>query len=707
MNVHSQTAQKPSSTAATRASRPGGVWQPRAEPASKTTEPVPSIVREVLRSPGQPLDGRTRAFMEPRFGHDFSGVRVHHDNRAAESARALNARAYAFGSHIVFGAGQAAFGTPRGQWLLAHEMAHVAQTRSGTSPSSVASVETDASRAATDVLSGKRARLQQRHDGTRLHRFGEPENVPDLTFISTQGEQGFLNSAVDYHRAWGLAPQRVSSVEQVVNILGAGTGRLGRVRIVMHAADIGVYSSLFTNEPRFSLEADRLEAYAQSDVAGLAHDVGNWLTMDAASTAAILRHLRSNHAGMLTPFGLETTGTPTGTLATMFQRATELQAVTSARTRANSAQADPIITGLTTILGDLRQQLQTEANITAPQADALQAAIRGAGLNFTGITFNADQSSQVAEANRAIAGGFRATLNAARLRFDSDSWIDIRGCNVGDNPDYLRAVSRFFGRPTALPHVSGPDWYQVFPTLGNQPLANDAAVDALAGDANIQTALNRWSPLTGARAQMEILRSYYQTEVMRRQLALAPAPAHGGLTAEPLRLSLPPMPPLMGGLPAPAADEVATRLLGLPPRMELAPSTLFPPRFTTPTLAAPRWDPMLDVAQRALDRLNAPNAELHYYFDSALVLPTFMGGNQQAFRLYLLNRLREVAMRNWLACQWSTAAPGLAALQSGAWNAADARRVTGLVETHEDVAPAGAEMIFPPDPRYQQHIQEI
>ena len=43
---------------------------------------VPPIVPEVLRSPGQPLDAATRAFMEPRFGHDFSGVRVHTDAKA-------------------------------------------------------------------------------------------------------------------------------------------------------------------------------------------------------------------------------------------------------------------------------------------------------------------------------------------------------------------------------------------------------------------------------------------------------------------------------------------------------------------------------------------------------------------------------------------------------------------------------------------------
>ena len=88
---------------------------------------APPIVHEVLRSPGQPLDPATRAFMEPRFGYDFSQVRVHTDSQAAESARDLDANAYAVGQNIVFGAGQFLPGTPMGQRLLSHELTHVVQ----------------------------------------------------------------------------------------------------------------------------------------------------------------------------------------------------------------------------------------------------------------------------------------------------------------------------------------------------------------------------------------------------------------------------------------------------------------------------------------------------------------------------------------------------------------------------------------------------
>jgi Domain of unknown function (DUF4157) len=88
---------------------------------------VPPIVNNVLGSSGQPLDRSTRAFMEPRFGHDFSRVRVHADTRAAESAKAVGAFAYTVGRDIVFARGQYAPRSAAGQRLLAHELAHVAQ----------------------------------------------------------------------------------------------------------------------------------------------------------------------------------------------------------------------------------------------------------------------------------------------------------------------------------------------------------------------------------------------------------------------------------------------------------------------------------------------------------------------------------------------------------------------------------------------------
>lgn len=74
---------------------------------------------------GQPLDRATRDYFEPRFGMDFSHVRVHAGQRASESASSINALAYTLGSGIVFGAGQYQPNTIQGKRLLAHELTHV------------------------------------------------------------------------------------------------------------------------------------------------------------------------------------------------------------------------------------------------------------------------------------------------------------------------------------------------------------------------------------------------------------------------------------------------------------------------------------------------------------------------------------------------------------------------------------------------------
>lgn len=88
---------------------------------------APPIVHDVLSSPGHVLDAQARSIFEPRFGHDFSKVRIHSDSRANESARAVNALAYTVGRDIVFAQQAYAPATEMGKKLLAHELVHVVQ----------------------------------------------------------------------------------------------------------------------------------------------------------------------------------------------------------------------------------------------------------------------------------------------------------------------------------------------------------------------------------------------------------------------------------------------------------------------------------------------------------------------------------------------------------------------------------------------------
>jgi hypothetical protein len=100
-----------------------------------TTPPRPEV-SAVLREDGRPLDGATRSRMEAGFGRSFAHVRIHTDGRAAAAARAVDARAFTSGHHVVFGAGRYAPATGAGRRLLAHELAHVVQQESTAGASS-------------------------------------------------------------------------------------------------------------------------------------------------------------------------------------------------------------------------------------------------------------------------------------------------------------------------------------------------------------------------------------------------------------------------------------------------------------------------------------------------------------------------------------------------------------------------------------------
>jgi hypothetical protein len=110
---------------------PGSTPEPRAatSPAVQRSAthagggPVPASVStriDSLRGGGAPLPASVRAALEPRFGHDFSGVRIHTGVDAAQTARALSARAFTIGRDVVFAAGEYAPETARGRRVLAH-----------------------------------------------------------------------------------------------------------------------------------------------------------------------------------------------------------------------------------------------------------------------------------------------------------------------------------------------------------------------------------------------------------------------------------------------------------------------------------------------------------------------------------------------------------------------------------------------------------
>ena len=119
---------------------------------------LPKHVQRMLQLPGRPLQDNIRVPLERFFGRDFRHVRIHDDDRANRSARAMSAAAYTAGAHIVFAQGHYKPDTGRGRWLLCHELAHVVQQeRSTVIDGSIAShglLERNADLVADIALSG-------------------------------------------------------------------------------------------------------------------------------------------------------------------------------------------------------------------------------------------------------------------------------------------------------------------------------------------------------------------------------------------------------------------------------------------------------------------------------------------------------------------------------------------------------------------------
>ncbi|MER5597124.1 DUF4157 domain-containing protein [Streptomyces sp. NPDC002265] len=181
-----------------------GVQVLRSPPPSSLSAPgtaAPPVVAEVLASAGQPLEGGVRARMEEGFAHDFSGVRVHTDVKATDSARALGALAYTVGRHIVFAADRYEPGKRGGELVLAHELAHVVQQQTGSgevqelTPQVVTAdpLEREAHAGAVAVSLGGRARISGRMKPAAQRQTQPPV---DKGVIGDLGEQ-YLAQALD------------------------------------------------------------------------------------------------------------------------------------------------------------------------------------------------------------------------------------------------------------------------------------------------------------------------------------------------------------------------------------------------------------------------------------------------------------------------------------------------------------------------------
>jgi hypothetical protein len=156
---------------------------------------------------GRPLDAPTRSFFEPRFGRDFSFVRVHVGAEAAESARSVNALAFTLGRDVVFADGAYAPHTQSGRRLLAHELTHVVQQRTERRASALSDTNPPARQLGPIAASG--GPIMQRD----LAR--PPSGAPDPLVALAPAE---IPAAIAFNQARFADPYSIRVIRDVVGL---------------------------------------------------------------------------------------------------------------------------------------------------------------------------------------------------------------------------------------------------------------------------------------------------------------------------------------------------------------------------------------------------------------------------------------------------------------------------------------------------------
>lgn len=332
---------------------------------------------------------------------------------------------------------------------------------------------------------------------------GVQEHVPQATFISTAGTAAFLQSARQFYGYFGLQPRDLNSVEHLLELLAdpSLTTTYQRILIVSHAHPRGIIMPFFTGGVN-GTNKEVFREFAKSDLAGLRMldpfnpPIFNWNSVFSTIMGNLRTFISANaqHANVLNPFGLQTSGLPTGNLKSFFEECFNHVFIAAAG-RVRSQAGSAITPGQRTISTRFKGAIITEigksliaGSITAAHVGKLRDAITQLSINDLNVgTFQYSLSSFAADnmnfyptldnAARAVGTTFRANLIKARQRFSATSTIDIRGCRAGDDSDYLVALREFFDRPeNPRLHASAPRFFQSYPPLGWERPGNRANI---------------------------------------------------------------------------------------------------------------------------------------------------------------------------------------------------------------------------------------
>lgn len=489
-----------SKTKAPAAAKPARKPQPKVPAARASAYATPALanVDAVLQGGGQPLDPKLRTTMERRFGHDFGAVRVHTDTPAATSARALNAKSYAVGTHLVFDAGEYQPASAQGMHLLAHELAHVAQQDApyrpelglSLSPSS-SPLEREADHAADRVLAGDRANVRAASDANLVQRLQRAEHGTYVSSLSETGNPEYLTAGANFYRTWGHPNvKRVSNTKQILDDLDTAKGTIDKFRIVSHGNSSGIELGLLPDIASGFFSIPSVSKYTRE--AGFREDFSGTNVVAESKAVEIYKALwkdKTTNPLLAMLGGTKDIPAEATDFGILFRALVDERYIADVKLDsgkpANIANVGAVKTyinlrrsnysRLIIEAKDKDKRAETKKGIAELQKQ-MPVVMASAKISFANLT--QDEAKTLADPliegkgslrkslsksiEEGAGGPFLKKLRSVRNKITDKTHIEIRGCNVGSKNETMDGIRAFFGNAGALPSLSAPDLYQYF-----------------------------------------------------------------------------------------------------------------------------------------------------------------------------------------------------------------------------------------------------
>ncbi len=431
---------------------------------------------------GAPLPTSVRTPLEARFGQTLGRVRVHAGPAAGRFVGHHDALAMNVGDGLYFADGAYAPGTPRGDRVLRHELTHYLQRRNPGTPWPTALLEAEADTFA-DRSSGP------------LPVRGRAAGAPPLamkTYVSTVGDNPYLDIAVKYYKLWeNETATRISSYQGLVDELAKEKTALSDFRIVAHANGNSLFLPLMAAGKVYAdlgfleLQTEQAVALKYSE---LGHITGDGISpiqrllMKAEPGKSLLPKLKMDKdlSGLVKDWvwwamdehfaaNVKEEKPKAKEKASTNKEIADLKAEV---TKAQAAIKPALVASLPTGVGAADMDALRTATLDVLKAQKWDwGTIAAGGLKvLLDRLTDADRSSL----RKALeAGTFETNLKAVKARVSDKTKIEIRGCNIGSNDDYLNGIRAFFGskdpagkKTDRLPSISAPMMYQYFGNPG-------------------------------------------------------------------------------------------------------------------------------------------------------------------------------------------------------------------------------------------------